>query len=302
LTRTITFGDLTWTDIVDPTEESQKYLAEHFSFHPLDLEDALSRRQLSKTEEYPAYLFVIFHLPVYDKTTQVSTRKQWSAFVGDKFLVTLRPRELKSTEDLFREVESSDDVKQELMGRGSGYLLYSMLDRAIDSYFPVLNKILSLMDDIEDSVFAEGVEVGKGVSILRRDIITQRRVMFPTRTLFTELEPKLKRFTRIDLTLFFSDLMDHMNKICDTLDEYDEVIEVYKDADSVQSNYRANSGIRILATLFAIGLPFVIVAGVRMLLPGTIQWNSPAVSYGTLAGVLVLILATLIVLRRRHLI
>ncbi len=302
LTRTITWGDLTWVDIVDPTEETQKYLAEHYSFHPLDLEDALSRRQLSKTEEYPTYLFVIFHLPVYDKTTQVSTRKQWSAFVGDKFLVTLRPRELRSTEDLFREIEASDDAKQELMTHGSGYLLYTMLDRAIDSYFPVLNKILSLLDDIEDSVFDEGVEVSKELGILRRDIITQRRVMFPTRTLFAELEPKLKRFTRTDLTLYFSDLMDHMNKICDTLDEYDEVIEVYKDADSVLSNYRANSGIRVLVTLLAIGLPFVIVAGVRQLLPGTIQWNTTAGSIGTLVAIVVLIVATLVVLRRRHLI
>ncbi len=301
-TRTISWGDLTWVDIVDPTEESQKYLAEHYSFHPLDLEDALSRRQLSKTEEYPTYLFVVLHLPVYDKATQVSTRKQWSAFVGDKYLVTLRPRELRSAEEVFRECETSDDTKQELMSRGSGYLLYSILDRAIDSYFPVLNKILSLMDDIEDSVFDEGVEVGKEVNILRRDIITQRRVMFPTRALFTELEPKLKRFTKTDMTLYFSDLMDHMNKVCDTLDEYEEVIEVYKDADSVLSDYRANNGIRVLALLFAIGLPFVIVAGVRILLPGAIDWNTPAASFGTLAAVVVLIAGTLIVLRRQHLI
>ena len=148
----------------------------------------------------------------------------------------------------------------------------------------------------------KGVEVGKEVSILRRDIITQRRVMFPTRTLFTELEPKLKRFTKTDLTLYFSDLMDHMNKICDTLDEYEEVIEVYKDADSVLSDYRANSGIRILVTLFAIGLPFVIVTGVRLLLPTTINWDSPAAPIGTLAAVLVLIWHHAIVLRRRHLI
>jgi magnesium transporter len=300
--RTITWGDLTWTDITDPTEESRKYLAEHFSFHPLDLEDVLTRQQLSKTEEYPAYLFVVFHLPVYDKATQVSARRQWSAFVGDKFLVTLRPRELKSAEEVFRDCEASDDTKQELMSRGSGYLLYSILDRAIDSYFPVLNKILSLIDGIEDSVFDEGVEVGKETSILRRDIITQRRVMFPTRALFAELEPKLKRFTKNDLTLYFSDLMDHMNKICDTLDEYEEVIEVYKDADSQLSDYRANNGIRVLAVLFAIGLPFIIVDGVRMLLPTAIDWSRPAASFGTLGAVAVLIVTTLVVLRRRHLV
>jgi len=280
--KTVSLGDLTWVDIVDPTDEAEKYLAEHYSFHPLDLDDALSGRQLSKIEEYPLYLFIIFHLPVYDKSTRVSTRRQWSAFVGDKFLVTLRPKELKTPEDLFHECETNEDARQECMSHGSGYLLYTILDRAIDSYFPVLNKLLSLMDDIEDSVFDEGVEAGKELSILRRDIITQRRVMFPTRTLFTELEGKLKRFTKTDLTLYFSDLMDHMNKICDTLDEYEEVIEVYKDADSLLSNYRANSIIRALAIMFAIGLPFLIIAALRLMLPGGTNGGN-----GIFAGLLV---------------
>jgi len=43
----------------------------------------------------------------------------------------------------------------------------------------VLDAILGLMEEIEDNVFKEEVESGIEVSILRRDIITQRRVMFP---------------------------------------------------------------------------------------------------------------------------
>ena len=182
--KTVTYGDLTWVDIVQPTKETTEYLAEHYNFHPMDLEDSLSPRQLSKIEEYPQYLFIIFHLPVYDKVTRVSTRKQWSAFVGDKFLVTLRPGELTTLDELFRECELSEEAREEYMSHGSGYLLYRILDRAVDSYFPVLNKITSLMEDIEDSVFDEEVEAAEEISILRRDIITQRQVMFPTRTLF----------------------------------------------------------------------------------------------------------------------
>jgi len=77
----------------------------------------------------------------------------------------------------------------------------------------------------------EGIEAAQELSTLRRDIITQRRVMFPTRTLLVELEKKVKRFSKIDLTVYFSDLMDHMNKICETLDENTDIIEVFKDAD-----------------------------------------------------------------------
>jgi magnesium transporter len=204
--KSITQGDLTWVDILQPTEAVAKYLAEHYNFHPMDMEDSLSTRQLSKIEEYPQYLFVIFHLPVYDKTTRVSTRKQWSVFIGDKFLITLRPGDLVSLDSLFRECERSEDSREEYMSQGSGYLLYNILDRAIDAYFPVLTKIGSKIDDIEDAVFDEGVEVAREISMLRRDLITQRQVMFPTRTTIMALEKQLKRFSTVDLAIYFSDL------------------------------------------------------------------------------------------------
>lgn len=90
--RTVTWEDLTWVDIISPTKEATKYLAEHYGFNPLDLEDALSPRQVPKIEEYPDYLFGVFHFSVYNKETRISSRKQWSAFVGNNVLVTLRPR------------------------------------------------------------------------------------------------------------------------------------------------------------------------------------------------------------------
>jgi magnesium transporter len=303
--KTITLGDLTWVDIVQPTKEATNYLNGRYNFHPMDLEDALSLRQLSKVEEYPQYLFVILHLPVYDKKTRVSTRKQWSAFVGDNFLVTLHPTELKSVDDLFRECELDEEVRQEYLSQGSGYLLYTILDRALDAYFPILDKILSEMDDIEDIVFSEEVEASQELSILRRDIITQRRVMFPTRTTLVELEKKLKRFSKIDLTIYFSDLMDHMHKICETLDESTEIIDVFKDADYIQSSYHANRGIRVLAIMLAIMLPllgvFGLYAGYTLIAGGTPQ-NSPLTFILLLAAAFIIIGVTLFSLRHRHLI
>jgi len=242
---------------------------------------------------------------VYEKATQVSTTKQWSAFVGDKYLVTLRPAEFKIVDDLFRECEISESTRQEYLGHGSGFLLYRILDRALDAYFPVLDKIWSLTENIEDNVFKEEVEVGKDLSILRRDIITQRRVMLPTRTLFVDLEPKLKRFSDIDLTIYFSDLMDHMNKICDSLDELTEVIEVFKDADYLLSSYRANRVIRILAVLFAVALPFLAIFGlygIYSILYGGIGKASPLTLIVLVVVVLAMVGSLLYFFRRRHLV
>jgi Mg2+ and Co2+ transporters len=303
--KTITWGDLTWVDIEQPTEEITKFLTEKYNFHPMDIEDALSLRQLSKVEEYPTYLFVIFHLLKYDKTTKVSVRKQWSAFLGDKYLVTLHPPELNALNELFHECELSEDNRNEYFSQGSGYLLYQILDRALDSYFPILDKIMNLTDAIEDNVFNEGIEAAQELSTLRRDIITQRRVMFPTRTLLVELEKKIKRFSKIDLTVYFSDLMDHMNKICETLDENTDIIEVFKDADYLLSSYRANRGIRVVVVMLALGLPSAIVFGLYDIYASFFKaatTSSSGIYFGLLAVAVVLSGAVIYFLRRKHLI
>jgi magnesium transporter len=303
MTYTVKQGDLTWVDMSDPAQEDRKYLADTFNFNPMDLEDYFSPGQLPKVDEYQKYLSVIFHMPTYDKATKVSTIYQWAAFVGENFLVTLHPGVLRSLNELRLECEASEEARKANMTQGSGYLLYQILDRTVDSYFPVLDRIMSLVDKVEDRVFDEGVEVGKEISILRRDILTQRRVMFPLRALLKELEDKLKRFSRIDLTVFYGDLMDHMNKICDTLDTGKETIEIFKDADYTLSGYRANGVIRVIAIMLAITLPFVVLAVIVM----------AAVSGGVIQGdsqtfILLLVIAAiiavgaLVLLRRRRLI
>ncbi len=301
--ETITWGDLTWVNIQPPTQREIDYLAENYPFHPLDLDDCLSRKQLPKVDEYPEYLFAIFHLPVFDKTTRVTNKRQWSAFVGEKFLVTLHTGELRTLVALFKDCQANEESREEYFSHGSGYLLYRILDRSIDSYFPVLDKILSLMEDMEDNVFDEDLETAKELSVLRRDIIAQRRVMFPTRTLFTALERRLKRFTKTDLTVYFGDLQDHMDKICETLDEAKEVIEVFKDTDYTLATYRINRVTRLLTIFSTIVLPFLIVSslyGMNVTLPGGLEIGSLQTFIILLVIMGIIASAMLIFFRRRR--
>jgi magnesium transporter len=272
--ETITWGDLTWVNVQSPTERETQYLAEHYHFHQLALDDCLSRKQISKLDVYPGYLFFVFHFPLYDKETRISSRRQWSAFIAENIIVTIHTGELKTLVALFRECQVDEESRKEYFESGSGFLLYRILDRAIDSYFPVLDKILSLIEDVEDSVFDEDVEAARELSILRRDIITQRSVMFPTRNIFIEMENKLKRYSKVDVTAYYSDLMDHTNKICNTLDECQEIIEVFKDTDYTLATYRINRVTRLLTIFSTIVLPFLLVSsiyGMNIPLPGGLQ-------------------------------
>ncbi len=302
--ESVTWGDLTWINIEQPTEREIKYLAENYSFHPLDLDDCLSRKQRPKLDEYKDYLFFIFHFSVYDTVTRVSTHDQVSAFIGDKYLITLHSGRLKTLVKLFRDCQIDEDARRENLSYGSGYLIYRILDRTVDSYFPVLDKLLSLVESLEDAVFDENVESAQEVATLRRDIITQRRIMFPNRTVLAELEPKLKRFTKIDMSVYLGDLMDHMNKVCETLDECKEVVEVFKDTDFLLSTDRLNRIMRILTIISTIMLPLIVLSGLWSMnvpLPlGANPGGHPYFFYGMVAMLLCVSLGMLYFFRRRH--
>jgi magnesium transporter len=260
--ESITWGDLTWVNVQSPTERETEWLAKNYQFHQLALDDCLSRKQISKIDVYPGYLFFIFHYPFYDKATRIATKRQWAAFIGENFLVTVHAGELKTLVALFRDCQANEDYRKEYFEGGSGFLLYRLLDRTVDSYFPVLDKILSLMEGVEDAVFDEEIEAAKEISVLRRDIITQRAVFFPTREIFVEMENKIKRYSKADVTAYYNDLMDHINRICNTLDECKEIIEVFSDTDYTLATHRINRVVRVLNIFAAITLPFLAISGV----------------------------------------
>ena len=261
--ESISWGNLTWVNIGQPTERETEYLAQNYPFHPLDLDDCLSRIQRPKIDEYKGYLFLVFHFPVFNKEARVTTPSQLSVFIGENYLITLHKGELKPLVKLFRECQIDEESRQENFGLGSGYLLYRIIDRLVDYCLPILNKIGSNIEDVEDNIFSNGVRgTVREISILRRDVISFRRIIWPMRAVIGSLEPRLRRFTKMDMVVYFGDMVDHVDKIWDALDEYKEIIEGLNDThDSLASN-RTNEVMRTLTIIATILLPITVVASI----------------------------------------
>jgi magnesium transporter len=259
--ESVIYGGLNWVNIERPTKRDIEYLSQNYHFHSLDLDDCLSHIQLSKIDIYDDYLFLVLHFQIFDEAKRVSRHTQVSVFIGDEYLILLHAGDLLLLTKLFKDCQSSEETRREYFGHGSGYLLYRILDSLVDAYFPALNKIMSWVEDVEVSVFDENIATGRELSLLRRDIITQRRIAIPMRTIIGDLGNKIQRFAKTDMTVHWGDLMDHQNKICSTLDEFKEIIEVYKDTDYVLSNERLNIIMRTLTIISTIMLPLIVLSG-----------------------------------------
>ena len=261
--ESVTWEGLTWVNIEKPTSREIEYLAQNYPFHPLDLDDCLSRRQRPKIDEYKDYLFFVFHFPVFNREARVTTPGQVSVFIGENYLVTLHSGELKPLVKLFRDCYMNEDARQENLDKGSGYLLYRILDRLIDYCLPIANKVSDNIEKVEDDIFAGEVRgTVREISILRRDIISFRRIIWPMRAVVASLEPKVRRFTKEDIGVYFGDMVDHVDRIWDALDEYKDVIEGLSDThDSLAANH-TNAVMRVLTIIATILLPLTVVSGI----------------------------------------
>ena len=92
---------LRWINIERPGPVDRAWLEEHFEFHPLDYEDVASRNQRPKIDEYPDYLFIVLHFPVFDKSVGRLNAAELDMFVGPDFLITLPNRPIPPVEYLF---------------------------------------------------------------------------------------------------------------------------------------------------------------------------------------------------------
>src|SRR2546425_1634323 len=111
---------LTWIHLDAPTLEEAELLQRRFGWHPLDLEDVLSKRQRPKIDEYPDYLFSVLHFPVYDRHIQRLNAAELDFFMGDDYLVTLPNVELLPVTRLFARCAEDDELRTSLFGKGSG--------------------------------------------------------------------------------------------------------------------------------------------------------------------------------------
>jgi magnesium transporter len=254
---------LTWIHLDAPTLEEAQQLADRYGWHPLDLEDVLSRRQRPKVDEYPDYLFGVLHFPVYDKAIQRLNAAELDLFVGNGWLVTLPAVELLPVTRLFDRCEEDGELRDQLFAKGSGYLLYHILDDLFDYCFPILDKIGHKLDSVEDDLFEKRAEeVVRDLSNVKQEIISYRKIIKPERSTLRLLERQIERFLPEDLELYFDDIVDASERIWDLLDNYKEVVEALEDTNESVISHRQNDVLRVLTVVTVILMPLTLITGI----------------------------------------
>jgi magnesium transporter len=288
-------GRLKWINIERPRPVDRAWLEEHFDFHALDYEDVFSRNQRPKIDEYEGYLFIVLHFPRFDKQVGRLNAAEVDLFVGPDFLITLPNEPIDPVEYLFERARTREDVREQYFSKGPGYLLYKIVDEAVDASFPMLRKIGNKLERIEDEVFEGSSEdVVRDISNVKQEIINFRKIVRPQRAVFGDLERTKQRYIADDLDIYFDDIVDASERIWQMLEGYKETVEALEATNESVISHRVNGVLSVLTAFSVIMLPLTLIAsifGMNVHVPGQGQVAPFWIILGSMVGILAGMLA-----------
>lgn len=250
---------LLWIDLTDATPDDFTLLAREFGFHPLALEDAEHTHQRPKLDQYDDFLFIVVYAVEPVDLPQLFTQHEIALFVGPNYLVTVHKgdiREIQATTERWKE------YTDQLQARHVAVLLYSLLDTIVDGYFPVLDTVADLAENIEDTVFSGDGQALQQVFQLRKRLLALRRILAPTRDMMRMLTRRDIELLGPETAVWFQDVYDHVLRVTDAVDTYRDLLASALEAYlSVVSN-NLNQVMRTLTSWSIILMSVALVAGI----------------------------------------
>lgn len=257
---------VTWVNIVDLDERTQEELEALFGLHPLAVEDAQNENLSPRVEVYDETVFIVARAILWAE--EIDTHRL-AMFVGKKFVVTIHNQGLPQLEDVRIRLRKRNP---QMVKSGADFLAYEILDALVESYFPHLDRLQSLLDELEEKIIDR--PSGEGLSRLhelRTDVVRLRRGLGAQREMFGALGrlevPTFKAETRT----YLRDVQDHMIGALDTLDADREITASLMDFQATLSANQVNDVIKVLTVIFTVTLPIAIVTsafGMNVPFPG----------------------------------
>src|SRR5215469_7414287 len=170
---------LVWLDIEGDPGEYTDLLAQVFKLSHITIKTIQEERERAKFFEANDYFYVVTHGLSFDQKTEEADTPKLDIVFAQNYVVTAHRSSLDWLDSL-RKSLTGEESEENIMARGMPSLLYTILDSLVDSYFPVLDNLDDLIDELED-VTVNAAQQGVQLRLFRikRAMAQMRRVISP---------------------------------------------------------------------------------------------------------------------------
>jgi magnesium transporter len=261
-----------WVALLDATDSELTQMQHEFGLHDLAVEDARHGNQRPKVEEYGDSVFCVMHTVEFDEAGELGVGEV-DVFVGPNFVLSARNHSRQG----FLGVRDRAEKEAHLLKQGAGFVFYALMDAVVDRYFPVIDRLETELEEIEDRIFNRGQGRTNIESLydLKRRILVVKHAVAPLMEAAGKLTMGRVPAVCFNSREYFRDVYDHLTRINATLDTLRDTI-----ATAIQVNLsmvtieetEITKRLAAWASIFAVATAFVGVWGMNFEHMPELKW------------------------------
>ncbi|MES2618702.1 MAG: magnesium/cobalt transporter CorA [Bacteroidota bacterium] len=231
-----------------------------FNIHPLIQEDILNTQQRTKIEEFDEYIFVTFkNIFVPAGALEIET-EQISLVIGHGFMLSFQ----ETTSPLFEDIKYRIRTgKGPIRQRKSDYLLYKILDSAVDQYFVMIDRIGDKVEDMEEeTMYYPNSKTTYKIQAIKKDTMLLNKHILPMREALNKLEGGNSDLIEVRNINYFRDVYDHTYQAYETIDNYRSLLTDLMNIYFTTMSNKLNQVMKVLTIISTIFMPLSFLTGV----------------------------------------
>lgn len=253
-------ASLLWVDMQDIDDGDIDILTGVFNLHSLTIEDFIMANSRPKVENFNDYFFLImFSMDSHDKARSRIKTAELDFCLGKNFLVTAHNNHITTLE------ANKDRIRKQspTIKNGGGFLLYSIIDSLVDSYFPIIDDFDDMVDDMTDELFQDpSNDTLKKIFGLKNEIMYLRRTIGPQADIMSVISrgdfPHISQTN----TVYFRNIYDNLVRLNDIVGTSRDIVTGAMEAYvSIVSN-RLNEIMKTLTIIATIMMPLTLIASI----------------------------------------
>jgi len=228
-----------WVDLCGPSRQELHGLAGELGLHELAVEDALSEHQRPKLDHYGSHLFFACHAVEVDPAGSRLRETEIDAFVGDRWLITVRKHNGFTMDRVLERWDRADDLAAE----GVSYLLYGLLDVVVDGYFDAVEAFDEYYDEVSEGIFDEkplAPDQQRRWFRMRRALVRFHRLAVPLREAVSSLMRREHTTVTERLYPYYQDVYDHILRVSESTDALRDLVSTIVETNLSLRDYRQN--------------------------------------------------------------
>jgi magnesium transporter len=212
-------GGFAWIGLVEPGEDEFATVTREFGLPEMAVREAIRVHQRPKLERYGDSLFVVLKTAHYLDEEERVEFGEIHVFLGQDFIVTVRRGEASSLEGVRKALED----KPEFLRRGTGAVLWAVVNRVVGDYEPVVDGLGNDVEEIEEEVFGGNAGVSRRIYELSREVLQFRRTAQPLAKILEHLSGESYDFDH-EVVRRIRGVHDHVLRVSEQIDGFRELL------------------------------------------------------------------------------